>query len=96
MGEPCSYFVLPTSYFKHDARGSDTRYNARMESMPFFESLFICLALGGAACGLLQFGVGALLWAEQKFLVAVGLVAALCGLYLGLLVVFLIISPHLS
>ena len=48
------------------------------------------------AWGLLQFGVGALLWADQKFLMAVGLVSALGGLYLGLLVVFLLLSPYIS
>lgn len=67
-----------------------------MDTLSFFDSLFVCLALGGMACGLLQFGVGALLWAEQKFLMAIGLVAALAGLYLGLMVVFLIISPYIS
>lgn len=64
-----------------------------MESLGFFDLLFVCLALGGAAWGLLQFGIGALLWAEQKILVLVGLLSALGGLYLGLLVVFLIVSP---
>jgi len=54
------------------------------------------MALAGAALGLLQFGVGAMLWSEQKVIVAVGMVAALCGLYLGLMVVFVIVSPHLS
>src|SRR3712207_8624459 len=39
----------------------------------------------GAAFGLLEFGVGALLWAEQKILIALGLVAAMVGLFLGLL-----------
>ncbi len=56
------------------------------------ELLFIYLALGGAAFGLLEFGVGALLWAEQKVIIAIGLVAALMGLYLGLLTVALIIG----
>ncbi len=55
--------------------------------------LFMYVALGGAAFGLLEFGVGALLWADQKALIAVGLVAALMGLYLGLLTLSLIIGP---
>lgn len=60
---------------------------------PIVTWVFIYLAMGGAALGLLQFGVGALLWAEQKLLVALGLVVALCGLYLGLLLVYLVITP---
>ena len=56
----------------------------------------VYMAMGGAALGLLQFGVGALLWAEQKLLMAIGLVVALCGLYLGLLLVYLIIEPLLT
>jgi hypothetical protein len=67
-----------------------------METLSFFDYAFICLALGGMAWGLLQFGVGAMLWADQKLLMAVGFVAALGGLYLGLLVVFLILSPYIS
>ena len=67
-----------------------------MESLGVFELVFVCLALGGAAWGLLQFGIGALLWAEQKILILVGLFAALGGLYLGLLVVFLIVSPYMG
>ena len=55
-------------------------------------SVVFYLWLGGAALGLLEFGVGALLWAEQKIVIAIGLVSALAGLYLGLLNVFLIIS----
>lgn len=58
--------------------------------------IFAYLALGGAAFGLLQFGVGALLWAEHKIVLAIGLVAVLCGLYLGLLIVFLTITPYLD
>lgn len=67
-----------------------------MESLGFFDFLFVCLALGGAAWGLLQFGVGAMLWAEQKLLMALGFFAALGGLYLGLLVVFLLVSPYMT
>lgn len=52
----------------------------------------IYLALAGASLGLLQFGVGAMLWSEQKVIVAVGTVAALGGIYLGLTVVSLIVS----
>jgi hypothetical protein len=54
--------------------------------------IFAYLALGGASLGLLQFGVGAMLWAEQKFLIAVGLLAALCGIYLGLMLLSLILN----
>ncbi len=54
--------------------------------------IFAYLALAGAAFGLLQFGVGALLWADQKRIIAMGLVAALFGLYLGLWVVSLIVG----
>ena len=57
------------------------------------ELIFIYVALGGAALGLLEFGVGALLWAEQKILIAIGLVAAMVGLFLGLLTLALIINP---
>lgn len=46
--------------------------------------IFVCVAMGGAALGLLEFGVGALLWAEQKLLMAIGLIAALGGLYIAL------------
>jgi hypothetical protein len=67
-----------------------------METLSFFDFLFVCLALGGMAGGLLQFGVGAMLWADHKILMALGLVSALCGLYLGLLVVFLIIAPYMG
>jgi hypothetical protein len=67
-----------------------------MESLSLAECLFVYMALGGMAWGLLQFGVGALLWAEQKVLIGLGLVLALCGLYLGLLVVYLIVSPLLG
>lgn len=56
------------------------------------ELIFIYVALGGAALGLLEFGVGALLWAEQKILIAIGLVAAMVGLFLGLLTLALIIN----
>ena len=57
------------------------------------ELIFMYVALGGAAFGLLEFGVGALLWAEQKILIAIGLVAAMVGLFLGLLTLALIINP---
>jgi len=67
-----------------------------MEPLSFSNLIFVCLALGGAAWGLLQFGVGAMLWADQKVLMVIGLAAALCGLYLGLLTVFLILSPYLG
>lgn len=61
--------------------------------VPTITLIFTYLALGGAAFGLLQFGVGALLWADQKRLIALGLVAALMGLYLGMWVVSLIVAP---
>ena len=67
-----------------------------MDTLGFSELLFVCLALGGAAWGLLQFGIGAMLWADQKILMAVGFIAALGGLYLGLLVVFLLLSPYMG
>jgi hypothetical protein len=67
-----------------------------METLSLTECLFVYMALGGMAWGLLQFGVGALLWAEHKVLIGFGLVIALCGLYLGLLVVYLIVSPLLG
>ena len=67
-----------------------------METLGFFELLFVCLALGGAAWGLLQFGIGAMLWADQKSLMALGFVSAIGGLYLGLLVIFLILSPYMG
>jgi len=67
-----------------------------METLSLTECLFVYMALGGMAWGLLQFGVGALLWAEHKALIGLGLVIALCGLYLGLLVVYLIVSPLLG
>lgn len=68
----------------------------RMETLSFANLIFVCLALGGASWGLLQFGVGAMLWSEQKVFFAIGVVAALCGLYLGILAVFLIVSPYLG
>jgi hypothetical protein len=58
--------------------------------------ILVYLALGGAALGLLEFGVGALLWAEQKVLMVVGLIAALCGIYIGLWLVYLIVNPYLG
>ena len=57
------------------------------------ELIFMYVALVGAAFGLVEFGVGALLWAEQKILIAIGLVAAMVGLFLGLLTLALIINP---
>ncbi len=57
------------------------------------ELVLMYVALGGAAFGLLEFGVGALLWAEEKVIIAIGLVAALIGLYLGLLTLSLIVGP---
>ncbi len=53
--------------------------------------IFVCVAMGGAALGLLEFGVGALLWAEQKLLMAIGLIAALGGLYIALWLLNLLI-----
>jgi hypothetical protein len=58
--------------------------------------VFVYLALGGAAFGLLEFGVGALLWADQKILIAIGLAAALLGLYLGLLTISLATTQYFS
>ena len=60
---------------------------------PLSELIFMYVALAGAAFGLLEFGVGALLWAEQKILIAIGLVAAMVGLFLGLLTLALLINP---
>ena len=71
------------------------RYNGRMETS-FGSLILVYLALGGAAIGLLEFGVGALLWAEQKVLMVVGLIAALGGLYIGLWLIYIIINPHLG
>ena len=59
---------------------------------PHASLIFMYVALGGAALGLLEFGVGALLWADQKVLIAIGLVAALAGLFLGLQMVALVIG----
>jgi hypothetical protein len=56
----------------------------------------IYMALGGAALGLVEFGVGAMLWSEQKLIIAVGAIAALCGHYLGWVVIFAIVGPHLG
>lgn len=75
--------------------GAAFRYNGRMDT-PLVTMCLVYMAMGGAALGLLQFGVGALLWAEQKLLVAIGLVVALFGLYLGLLLVYLIVEPLLT
>lgn len=54
--------------------------------------IFLYLAMAGLAAGLLEFGVGAMLWAEEKFLIACGFVAAMCGLYVGLRLVAMIID----
>lgn len=54
--------------------------------------IFLYLAMGGLAAGLLEFGVGAMLWAEQKFLIACGFVSAMCGLYVGLRLVAMILD----
>jgi hypothetical protein len=54
------------------------------------------LALAGAAFGLLEFGVGALLWADHKAAIVVGLAAALGGLYLGLWLIFQVMNPYLG
>ncbi len=71
------------------------RYNARMGTS-FGSLILVYLALGGAAIGLLEFGVGALLWAEQKVLMVVGLIAALGGLYIGLWLIYIIVNPYLG
>ena len=55
--------------------------------------ILLYLALAGMAMGLLQFGVGAMLWAEEKVLLVVGFLTALCGLYVGILLVALIFFP---
>lgn len=40
--------------------------------------------MGGLAAGLLEFGVGAMLWAEEKLLLVFGFIAAMGGLYVAL------------
>jgi hypothetical protein len=62
----------------------------------FGSLILVYLALGGAAIGLLEFGVGALLWAEQKVLMVVGLIAALGGIYIGLWLIYIIVNPYLG
>ena len=54
-------------------------------------AIFLYLAMAGLAAGLLEFGVGAMLWAEGKFLIAFGFVSAMCGLYVGLRLVAMIL-----
>ena len=71
------------------------REKHRME-LPLAVLIFVYLALGGAAFGLLEFGVGALLWADSKLIMALGLVAALSGLYLALFIVFHFVTPYLT
>ncbi len=72
--------------------GRKAGYNPPMDGA-LGELVFMYVALAGASLGLLEFGVGALLWAEQKILIAIGLVAAMGGLFLGLLTLALIINP---
>jgi len=55
--------------------------------------IFLYLALGGMAFGLLQFGVGAMLWAEEKVFLVFGFLTALCGLYIAVRLVALILFP---
>ncbi|CAA9579340.1 MAG: hypothetical protein AVDCRST_MAG18-2934 [uncultured Thermomicrobiales bacterium] len=59
---------------------------------PLTTLIFLYLAMGGLAAGLLEFGVGAMLWAEEKFLIAFGFVAAMCGLYVGLRLLSMILD----
>ena len=47
-------------------------------------TVFLYLIMGGLAAGLLEFGVGAMLWAEEKFLLVFGFIAAMGGLYVAL------------
>lgn len=56
--------------------------------------IVLYLALGGMAMGLLQFGVGALLWAEEKIFLVVGFLTALGGIYVALRLLALIIFPE--
>lgn len=55
--------------------------------------IFLYLALGGMALGLLQFGVGAMLWAEEKVFLVFGFLTALCGLYVAVRLISLILFP---
>lgn len=56
--------------------------------------ILLYLALGGMAMGLLQFGVGAMLWAEEKVFVVFGFLTAICGLYVAVRLVSLILFPE--
>jgi hypothetical protein len=47
-------------------------------------TVFLYLVMGGLAAGLLEFGVGAMLWAEEKILLVFGFIAAMGGLYVAL------------
>jgi len=51
---------------------------------PLGSTIFLSLVMGGLAAGLLEFGVGAMLWAEEKFLLVFGFIAAMGGLYVAL------------
>ncbi len=53
---------------------------------------FLYVAMAGLAAGLLEFGVGAMLWAEEKFLIVVGFISAICGLYVGLRLLAMILG----
>ena len=55
--------------------------------------IFLYLALGGMALGLLQFGVGAMLWAEEKVFLIFGFLTALGGLYIAARLFSLIFFP---
>jgi hypothetical protein len=56
--------------------------------------IFLYLALGGMSLGLLQFGVGAMLWAEEKVFLVFGFLTALGGLYVAARLVSLIFFPE--
>jgi hypothetical protein len=58
--------------------------------------ILLYLALGGMAMGLLQFGVGAMLWAEEKVFLVFGFLTALCGLYVAARLAALILFPDAS
>ncbi len=51
---------------------------------PLGSTIFLYMVMGGLAAGLLEFGVGAMLWAEEKFLLVFGFIAAMGGLYVAL------------
>jgi hypothetical protein len=55
--------------------------------------ILLYMALGGMAMGLLQFGVGAMLWAEEKILLVFGFLTALCGIYIAARLFVLILFP---